>query len=193
MQSENLFEPGKVRLYSGKYVDVTNLTEDDICLEDIAHALALKCRWNGNTQGFFSILSHTMIVQSLLTDSKNTLEALLHDAHEAYLFDIPAPYKILEPFKPLVELENKIQDLINKKYGIETCNIPDVKQADMAALRLEWNSCVLDNRIISTHDIRCSKEKFFKLFINAYYERFENTDSDIDKEMRILSIKYRII
>lgn len=70
MESENLFETGKVRLYSGKYIDVTNLAEDDICLEDIAHALALKCRWNGNTQSFFSILSHSMLVQSLLHDSK---------------------------------------------------------------------------------------------------------------------------
>jgi len=193
MTTENLFEPGKVRLYSGKYVDVTNLTEDDICLEDIAHALALKCRWNGNTQGFFSILSHTMIVQSLLTDNKNTLEALLHDAHEAYLFDIPAPYKTLEPFKPLVELENKIQELINKKYGVETCNTPDVKQADMASLRLEWNSCILDNRLVSSHDINYSKVKFFKLFISSYYERFDYTDSDIDNELSRISSKYRII
>jgi len=173
MATENLFTPGKVRLYSGKYINVVEMTEDDICLEDIAHALALKCRWNGNTQGFFSILSHTMLVQSLLKDSKYTLEALLHDAHESYLFDIPAPYKTLEPFKPLVELENKIQELINKKYGVETCNIPDVKQADMASLRLEWNSCVIDNRLVSSHDINYSKVKFFKLFISSYYERFD--------------------
>ncbi len=193
MESENLFEPGKVRLYSGKYIDVTNLAEDDICLEDIAHALALKCRWNGNTQSFFSILSHSMLVQSLLHDSNYTLEALLHDAHEAYLFDIPAPFKKLEPFKPLVELENKIQDLINKKYGIETCSIPDVKEADMASLRLEWNSCVLDNRIPSNATIFDSKRTFFKLFIDYYYQRFEYTDSEVDREFRRLSIKYRIV
>jgi len=193
MESENLFEPGRVRLYSGKYIDVTNLAEDDICLEDIAHALALKCRWNGNTQSFFSILSHSMLVQSLLHDSNYTLEALLHDAHEAYLFDIPAPFKKLEPFKPLVELENKIQDLINKKYGIETCSIPDVKEADMASLRLEWNSCVLDNRISSNATIFDSKRTFFKLFIDYYYQRFEYTDSEVDREFRRLSIKYRIV
>ncbi len=191
MATENLFTPGKVRLYSGKYINVVEMTEDDICLEDIAHALALKCRWNGNTKEFFSILSHTMIVQSLLLDSANSLEALLHDAHEAYLFDIPAPYKKLEPFKPLVELEEKIQHIINKKYGIETCNVPDVKQADMTALTLEWNSCMLDDRLISTHDVMYSKIKFFKLFIDCYYRRFDDTDSDIDRELRSLRCKYK--
>ena len=191
MATENLFTPEKVRLYSGKYINVVEMTEDDICLEDIAHALALKCRWNGNTKEFFSILSHTMIVQSLLLDSANSLEALLHDAHEAYLFDIPAPYKKLEPFKPLVELEEKIQHIINKKYGIETCNTSDVKQADMAALRLEWNSCMLSNRIASSNDVTYSKVNFFKLFIDCYYRRFDDTDSDIDRELRSLRCKYK--
>lgn len=190
MATENLFTPEKVRLYSGKYINVVEMTEDDIYLEDIAHALALKCRWNGNTKEFFSILSHTLMVQSLLLDSANSLEALLHDAHEAYLFDIPTPYKKLEPFKPLVELEEKIQHIINKKYGIETCNTSDVKQADMAALRLEWNSCILSNRLTSSNDVTYSKVNFFKLFIDYYYRRFDDTDSDIDKELRSLRYRY---
>lgn len=192
MATENLFEPGKVRLYSGKYIKVTEMTEDDICLEDIAHALALKCRWNGNTQSFFSILSHSMLVQSLLYDSNHTLEALLHDAHEAYLFDIPAPFKKLEPFKPLVELENKIQELINKKYGIATCNIADVKEADITALRLEWNSCMLSNRLMSITDTYQSKRMFFRLFIESYYKTHDPTDTDIDLELRTIMSKYSL-
>lgn len=192
MESENLFEPGKVRLYSGKYIDVTNLTEDDICLEDIAHALALKCRWNGNTQSFFSILSHSMLVQSLLHDSSYTIEALLHDAHEAYLFDIPAPYKTLEPFKPLVELENKIQEIINTKYGVVTCSTTDVKQADLAALRLEWNSCMLSNRLKSNSNVLESKRQFFKLFIEAYYQFKDPDNTIVYRELQAIIKKYSL-
>lgn len=201
MTTENLFEEGKVRLYSGKYVKLTELTEDDICLEDVAHALAMKCRWNGNSSGFFSILSHTLLVQFLLDDkNNNTLQALLHDAHEAYLFDIPAPVKTLEPFIPLVKLEKDIQSIINRKYGIDTCDTVDVKRADTDALRLEWNSCVLNNgaeelnSLLRINTLEEAKRKFFYYFSLAYSVQVPEgqKSKSVNRELSYLSTKYKI-
>lgn len=197
MQKDNLFEPGKVRLYSGKYVNVASLTEDDICLEDIAHSLAMTCRFNGNTKSFFSVLSHSILVSSIV-ENRFQLEALMHDAHEAYLFDIPSPYKKLPQFKELVELENSIQVMIDKKYGLfdkDKYSYDNVKSADMIALNIEWNSCVINDLLASDTNIENIKKNFFILFINAWNDRYGVDRSqypNVEKELKAICNKYSI-
>lgn len=103
-------------LFSGGYYWFQDPHQDDIKIEDIAHALSLICRFNGQTQHHYSVAQHCVHLCDLLPD-KFKLYALMHDASEAYLGDITRPFKGL-----IGELydkyETKLLDIILKKYNI---------------------------------------------------------------------------
>lgn len=71
---------------------------EEVRLVDIAHGLALENRYGGHTYEPYSVAQHSVLVARRVMGlwSGNTLlgqEALLHDATEAYLKDIPRPVK----------------------------------------------------------------------------------------------------
>lgn len=104
-----------VNTYTGKIINPLNLKTEDICLEDIAHALALKCRFNGHCRTFYSIAQHCYLAAYYSPTPLKKL-ALLHDAAEAYLFDIPRPLKQIPCITPLLHMELCILDTILGKY-----------------------------------------------------------------------------
>lgn len=65
---------------------------ENINLRDIAHALALQCRFGGHCQVFYSVAEHSVRVANELADEHKAW-GLMHDAAEAYLTDIPRPIK----------------------------------------------------------------------------------------------------
>ena len=63
---------------------------------DVAASLAKVCRFSGATQTHYSVAQHSVIVAEIVAErhkanSQAPLYALLHDAHEMVLGDIPAP------------------------------------------------------------------------------------------------------
>ena len=79
---------------TGKKINLLNPDPDQICLEDIALALEKMPRFNGHTTSNWSVLDHSLAVASLVTPEYK-LQALLHDATEAYICDIPSPLMAL--------------------------------------------------------------------------------------------------
>lgn len=70
-------------------------------LVDIARGLSVVQRWNGMTIIPWSVLQHTLLVASLMPVNATVYErlyALLHDAAEMYMGDIPRPYKVPEQY-----------------------------------------------------------------------------------------------
>lgn len=131
-------EPGKIRTYSGIYFDPLTPRIEDINIEDIAHALARICRWGGHTVGFFSVAQHCVLGCQLLETKREKLAFLLHDAVEAYLYDVCSPIKRQMP--AYIQAEKNIDLMIRDKYGVGS-NIDlwrKVKEADEAMLRWEW-------------------------------------------------------
>ncbi len=122
---------------SGKRVDYFNPDPDTIDIEDIAYALANQCRYNGHSAMFYSVAEHSVAVARLVPKQFQLL-ALLHDAAEAYVGDIPSPLKQhLGGFK---DIEDGIAQTIYKKYGVweqalESYDI--IKRADMQQLCTE--------------------------------------------------------
>jgi hypothetical protein len=135
-QSTGLYSgPGVIRTFTGIFIDVTNPRPQDICIEDIAHALSNLCRFNGHTLKFYSVAEHSLLVSQMVPE-KHRLAALLHDASEAYLADVPSPVKQLLP--RYYEIEYKLMEVIAGKFGFEYPLHEHICDADTAILEAEW-------------------------------------------------------
>ena len=108
---------------------------EDIRIEDIAHALAMTCRWGGHVREFYSVAQHSCIVSML---SSYPLIAILHDAAEAYLTDIPSLLKKKLP--TYCYAEDILQLAIYERFGCapNTDEIEEIKKIDKAVMRLEY-------------------------------------------------------
>ena len=126
---------------SGRWVNPFDPDPDQLDAGDIARALANQCRFGGHCRVFYSVAQHSVIVSELVeqrgSDVEDVFAALMHDAAEAYLGDMPHPLKHRSPlgaaFKAAEErLEQAIRDHFRIKPGV-----PEIKQADRALLATE--------------------------------------------------------
>ena len=128
-----------IRTFTGRKLYWDRVEEHDYCIEDIAHALAMKCRWSGHTSRFYSVAQHCEIT-SHLVDRPHRLAALLHDASEAYMPDFPSPlkwYLLSRGFTELQLIEKRVDQAIAKKFLIPWPRDPSVKVADIIMLGSE--------------------------------------------------------
>lgn len=85
-----------IETHSGRFYDYLEPRPDQVCIEDIAHALSLTTRFGGHASRFYSVAEHSCLVRQLVIEAgcpELGLAALLHDGHEAYTGDIPTPLK----------------------------------------------------------------------------------------------------
>jgi len=123
-----------IQTLTGKQVDLVNPKVDQICIEDITHALAMQCRFNGHSRYFYSVAQHSVhTAQHVLPDDK--LWALLHDASEAYLGDVVSPLKRLLP--DYMRMERAMMEAICEKFGLSKKMPYAVKEADLRMLATE--------------------------------------------------------
>lgn len=80
----------KIQTYSGELVDYLDPHPDTIKIEDISKALSNECRFGGQSRFHYSVAHHSLLACGLAPKHLK-LEALLHDAEEAYIKDIPTP------------------------------------------------------------------------------------------------------
>lgn len=128
---------GGIRTLSGRIIDLAAPDPAQVHLEDIAHALGAICRFTGQTSDFYSVAQHSLMVASLVPQELR-LRALLHDATEAYLQDLPTPVKAILP--GYAELEARVWAAIATHFGLTAVDRladPIIKQADRIALRIE--------------------------------------------------------
>ena len=118
-------------LYSGRRLYFLNPQPEQFTIEDIAHGLALTCRYNGQCKTFYSVAEHCIWVASSLPNSLKKA-GLLHDAPEAFMGDMVSPLKQHMP--KFSEIEDKIHTVVNEKYGIKPLSDVDksmLKMVDM--------------------------------------------------------------
>jgi len=160
---ENLYTPDCIRTFSGIYMNIFEPKPEMICIEDIAHSLSNQCRFGGHLPNFYSVSQHSIMVSGLVP-KEHFLAALLHDASEAYLMDIPTPIKRrLSNYK---ELENNIMVVVAEKYNFEWPLSKEVKEADQIMLVSEWH-CLMLGQASRNPIIPLAPGKAKTLFLNT--------------------------
>ncbi|VVT49194.1 COG1896: Predicted hydrolases of HD superfamily [Kosakonia radicincitans] len=170
-----------IQTYTGKKFDYLKATADDIDIEDIANALANICRFSGHVPEFYSVAQHSVLC-SQIVPVEYAFEALMHDAAEAYVQDIPAPLKALLP--DYRNIEQMVDDLIREKFSLSRKHSPVVKRADLTMLATERRDLEIDDGtrwsvlegipesdIIQVYPLRPGQA--YALFINRFNELTE--------------------
>jgi 5'-nucleotidase len=126
---------------SGRWVNPFDPDPSQLDAGDIARALANQCRFGGHCRVFYSVAQHSVIVSRIVEerggDVEDVFAALMHDAAEAYLGDMPHPLKHRSPLGAAFrEAEGHLEQAIRDRFGIKPA-IPGIKQADRALLATE--------------------------------------------------------
>lgn len=118
-------DEGFIETFTHKYIHPFEPKPELICLEDIAHALSQQCRFSGHTSRFYSVAEHAWLC-SQYAPTHLAAEALMHDAAEAYLIDIPRPLKLYVHFFisdarqfSYYEAEERLLAMIGQKYELK--------------------------------------------------------------------------
>lgn len=113
--------PNTISTWTGR-IDPLDPHPDEVSLEDIAHALARLCRYNGHVGGFLSVARHSIWVSERVwtqtLDLKLSFQGLLHDGAEAYLSDIPRPVKRNPEMEVFRQFDQRMDEAVMAAFGL---------------------------------------------------------------------------
>lgn len=134
---------------SGRKFDLENIEDNMIDASDIAWSLAHICRFNGHCRRFYSVAEHTILMMRMpqllgrvfdpRTQYVLTGQILVHDAHEAFVGDMPRPMKKLLG-SAWSDVEDRIATHVRKSLGVHGPEFDDwgnVKFFDSCMLAAE--------------------------------------------------------
>lgn len=107
---------------------------DEIDPGDISHALSLLCRYGGHVDRFYSVAEHCVLM-SQAVPPEHALVALLHDATEAFVVDVPRPLKRQLPDYQAIEAS--VWLAICLRFNLANELPAEVKDADNRILLTE--------------------------------------------------------
>lgn len=160
-----------------------------IRIADIAHHLAAICRFTGATSRPYSVAQHSVLVSWAVSKAGGTeeaqLAALLHDAAEAYMLDIPSPLK--SSYGDYKTKEKVLLKVIFERFGLDWPMPISVKVADELLVLAErrdmlphtdwWEAkdgtkallpSYNDHALIQPWDFDGSKQTFLQRFEQLY-------------------------
>lgn len=185
---------GYITTNSGRKFYPFNPKVEDVHHDDIIHSLCHKCRWNGHVNRIYTVGAHSIMVYHMVKrlggSLDQQLQALMHDASEAYCVDMPSPLK--KGFPDFIEMEDRISKVIAEKYKYHHKMYDLVALADRAALIVEakelftnppsWLTVNQDGKSISREEelslkYRCSNSgiketmsEFYSIFKQLLFE-----------------------
>jgi hypothetical protein len=146
-----------VQTASGRTVTLLGPGPIAISIRDIAAHLSKICRFAGATDRFYSVAQHSVLVSNLCFDlgPDAALHGLLHDAHEAYIGDMPQPAKLAmarmlgsQTLSPLDDLKHRLDRAIAEHIGLSYPVSPQIRAAihhgDLRALATEKRDLLTD-------------------------------------------------
>ena len=126
---------------SGRWVNPFDPDPDQLDIGDIARALANQCRFGGHCRPFYSVAQHSVHVSQIVEerggDAEEVFAALMHDAAEAYLGDMPHPLKHRSPLGAAFKAaEDNLEHALREHFRIKP-DVPEIKRADLSLLATE--------------------------------------------------------
>ena len=153
-----------IRTNSGLYINVFDPTPEMLSIEDIAHGLSRQPRFAGHLERHYSVAQHSILSAEFASD-KNKMAALLHDASEAFMLDMPTPIKAMLPDYKIYE--DNLMRVIATKFGFQYPFDPEIKVIDKMMVKLEWEKLVITN----DRSFKClTAIQAKKEFLRMYYE-----------------------
>jgi hypothetical protein len=120
-----------VLTHTGRHFRPLTPEPHQVCIEDIAHALSMQCRFTGHTRTFYSVAQHCILASRIAPAlPRMKLIALLHDATEAYLCDIASPVKRQRQFAAYRQAEARLWKAICYRYNIPSVLPPAIEEID---------------------------------------------------------------
>ncbi len=151
---------GKIRMFSGRYVNPLELRASDVCIEDIAHHLSLCCRYTGACPYHYSVAQHSLYVSQLMEEKYSgskmmALAGLLHDAAETYLNDMASPVKHDPRMKFYRDIEHETGLMIFCVFGLDPKLMSLTKPSDddvfFSETRAWWDDTGLPRAVSVNH------------------------------------------
>lgn len=109
-------EDFKLLTFSGIYVNFKNPKPETMRLLDIAHGLSQECRYASQCIRHYPVGQHCVLASHIVPNDF-ALEALFHDATEAFLKDLPTWLKLLLP--EYKNIEENFEVAIRTQFGLE--------------------------------------------------------------------------
>jgi uncharacterized protein len=172
-----------LRTYTGRRFHHARPRTHEICIEDVAHALSLICRYTGHVAVMYSVAEHCVRVSMLFKDPTLALWGLMHDASEAYFSDMHRYLKRLPEMEQYRKLENRCMGVVAKKFKLDPCRAKEPVEVQIADRRLaltemrdlkrkqKYKDCIIDGVLITPlrGTIKpWSSKKAERLFLQRY-------------------------
>jgi len=127
----------------GGVVSLSHPEAKDLCICDIAHALANICRFTGHCRPFYSVAQHSVIV-SRLGDPRYAMWKLLHDAPEMVTGDVGRPLKLYlrHHTNAFDRLEREVMACVVERFGLDL-HAGDTKEQDEQVLAMEYRDLMV--------------------------------------------------
>ena len=139
-----------IRVIGDHYFHLHSDDPNQVSLEAIAGATSRLCRFTGHLIDgveIYSVAEHAVLVSHILENMgappEVIFQGLMHDASEAYLADIAAPFK--GELGAYHAVESKVMDRIKEHFLLPKKFDYRVKLADWYALFIEARQIVLQN------------------------------------------------
>lgn len=142
-------------------------------IKDIAHSLALQCRFNGHCKEMYSVADHSLHVSARC---EHKLWGLMHDAAETYIGDIVAPFKHDSRWYPSIkEVEDRIMKAIAARFNLPWPIPAEVKNVDLRMWATEQRDLMNKPLFVWVIDTEPYPEKIVsrgnveELFLRRFY------------------------
>lgn len=127
-----------IETYDGSLFNLDPTDLSGVNIGNLAHALSGVNRFNSHTNRMYSVGEHSVHVAALLP-MELQLVGLLHDGSEAFIQDIPSPFKQFLP--DYAHMERVIQDKVWRAFDIDPDWVdsiyPEVKRVDSMLCQVE--------------------------------------------------------
>ena len=123
-----------IATYSKSYFNFVDPDSTPVELVDIARGLANTCRYGGQVSRFYSVAEHSVLA-SYLVEPEHAYDALMHDAAEAFIGDMPKPLKVMLP--DYMRFEEIVENSIFRQFSVTNPLPQEIKTVDIQMLILE--------------------------------------------------------